>query len=43
MNPLAIIETYYAPNTALYELLVLHSRAVADKALFLANQHPELS
>ena len=43
MNPLAIIETYYAPNTALYELLVLHSRAVADKALFLANQHPELA
>ena len=43
MNPLAIIETYYAPNTALYELLVSHSRAVADKALFLANQHPELA
>lgn len=43
MNPLAIIETYYAPNTALYELLVVHSRAVADKALFLANQHPELA
>lgn len=43
MNPLAIIETYYAPNTALYELLVSHSRAVTDKALFLANQHPELT
>ena len=43
MNPLAIIETYYVPNSALYELLVSHSRAVTDKALFLANQHPELT
>ncbi len=43
MNSLAIIETYYVPNSALYELLVSHSRAVTDKALFLANQHPELT
>jgi len=33
MNPLQIIEKYYQKNTPLYEILILHSEAVAEKAL----------
>jgi len=42
MNPLLVIDNYYTPNTALYELLLAHSRAVTQKALTLAYKHPEL-
>jgi len=33
MNPLQIIEKYYKKNTPLYEILISHSEAVAEKAL----------
>lgn len=42
MDPLAIIQHYYAPDTAAYRILVDHSRSVADKALCLGRQHPEM-
>ncbi|MDR3266785.1 MAG: HDIG domain-containing protein, partial [Tannerella sp.] len=43
MNPIAIIEKYYNPSSDLYEILVNHSRSVADKALSIANLHPEMN
>ncbi|MCD8166223.1 MAG: HDIG domain-containing protein [Bacteroides sp.] len=41
MNPILLIEKYY-PETEARELLIRHSRAVADKALHIAELHPEL-
>lgn len=41
MNVQRIIDKY-CPKTALYDILMLHSRAVADKALAIARNHPEL-
>jgi uncharacterized protein len=43
MNPIAIIEKYYDPDTEAYKILVNHSRSVADKALQIAEMHPEMS
>lgn len=37
-----IIEKYYSDNPPLKELLLLHSRLVADKALMIVDAHPEL-
>lgn len=37
-----IIDKYYAGNDALRNILCVHSRSVADKALLIAAQHPEL-
>ena len=37
-----VIDKYYSDNPPLKELLVLHSRLVADKALKVASAHPEL-
>ena len=37
-----IIDKYYSDNRPLQNLLVLHSRFVADKALKVAAAHPEL-
>ncbi len=42
MNPLEIIERYYTPGTELYKILVDHSRSVTQKALSIAEKHPEL-
>lgn len=42
MDPLKIIETYYGNNDKLRDILVRHSRSVADKALAVASRHPEL-
>jgi len=42
INPLQIIEKYYAPGTELYHVLVQHSEQVRDKALDIAFNHPEL-
>jgi uncharacterized protein len=42
MNPIAIIEKYYNPSSEVYKILVNHSRSVADKALSIANAHPEM-
>lgn len=36
-----IIEKYYTPSTELYNILVVHSRAVTDRALQIAAAHPE--
>jgi uncharacterized protein len=37
-----VIERYYSDNKALKEILVTHSRAVAEMALQVADRHPEL-
>lgn len=42
MNPLTIIKKYYPVGSDIYNVLVEHSRLVADKALELAARHPEL-
>ena len=42
MNPLEIIQTYYHPESRAYEILITHSRSVADKAVALAEAHPEM-
>ena len=41
MNPFTIIDKYYTQGTALYDILVDHSRLVTQKALEIANAHPE--
>ena len=38
-----VINRYYSDNQPLKELLILHSRLVADKALGIATAHPELN
>ena len=43
MNPIDILSTYYRPGTRAYEILVSHSRSVRDKALALADAHPEMA
>ena len=42
MNALAIIDKYYPENNELKHILLVHSRSVADKALLIAERHPEL-
>jgi uncharacterized protein len=37
-----IIDQYYPPSTPLRDVLLRHSRDVADKALLLSRRHPEL-
>ncbi len=37
-----IIDRYYKENGALRSVLLTHSKQVADKALSIANNHPEL-
>ncbi len=43
MSPEEIIAKYYAEGSPLHSLLVLHSRQVAQRALAVADRHPELS
>lgn len=43
MDPLSIIDKYYDTTSELYRVLVKHSRSVADKALFIAESHPEMN
>lgn len=43
MEPLEIIKKYYAEDSEAYRILVTHSRSVADKALAIARQHPEMN
>ncbi|WP_280672142.1 MULTISPECIES: HD domain-containing protein [unclassified Dysgonomonas] len=38
-----LIEKYYRRDSELYDILVNHSKAVADKALLIADNHPELN
>ena len=42
MTSLTLIAKYYDENSPLYELLVKHSRQVADKALEVVKRHQEL-
>lgn len=42
MNPLEIIDKYYPEENELKHILLTHSRSVADKALAIADHHPEL-
>lgn len=42
MDALAIINKYYPKDNELKHILLTHSRSVADKALWIANKHPEL-
>lgn len=42
MNPLSLIDTYYPEENKLKEILLSHSRSVAQKALSIADKHPEL-
>lgn len=43
MDPLQIIAKYYELQTPGYHILVEHSRAVANLAVEIARQHPELN
>ena len=43
MNPLTIIDKYYNEDAALRRILIVHSKAVADKALALARLNPSLN
>ena len=42
MDALAIINKYYPEDNELKRILLTHSRSVADKALWIADHHPEL-
>lgn len=42
MNPLDVIDKYYPEENELRHILLTHSRSVADKALEIADRHPEL-
>ena len=43
MDALAIINKYYPEDNELKHILLTHSRAVAGKALWIADRHPELN
>ena len=43
MDPFEIIEEYYEKDSPLYDLLIRHSCDVADKAVKIATNHPELT
>lgn len=42
MNPIDIIDKYYQEGSELRHILLTHSRSVADKAVQIADRHPEL-
>lgn len=42
MDALAIINKYYPEGSELRHILLTHSRSVAEKALWIADRHPEL-
>lgn len=42
MDYITLIEKFYAPGTELYDILLTHSRAVAQRALHIVEAHPEL-
>lgn len=43
MHPVDLIDTYYPKDDELKHILTEHSRSVAQKALQVARQHPELN
>lgn len=42
IDPIKIIEKYYKKDTDLHYILLIHSEKVRDKALEIANKHPDL-
>lgn len=42
MDPIVIIDKYYSQNAELRHILLTHSKKVAEKALMVAENHPEL-
>lgn len=42
MDPIEIIDKYYQEGSELRHILLTHSRSVADKAVQIADRHPEL-
>lgn len=42
MNPIDIIDKYYQEGSELRHILLTHSCSVADKAVQIADRHPEL-
>lgn len=42
MNPLTIIDKYYADSKELRNVLLVHSQQVRDRALRILDNHPEL-
>jgi len=42
MDAIKLLQKYIAPDTELYHIVYTHSRFVADKAMALAEKHPEL-
>lgn len=43
MDVLSILNKYYPKENELKHILLIHSRSVADKALWIADRHPELN
>lgn len=43
MEPLSLLEHHLGSNPALFETVLIHSRHVAQKALSMAEKHPELA
>lgn len=43
MDALSIINKYYPKENEQRQILLIHSRSVADKALEIATKHPELN
>lgn len=43
MQPLQIIHKYYKPGTKLYDIYLSHVTDVTNKALLVAQKHPELA
>ena len=43
MNPIELIDSYYAEDNERKHILLVHSRLVAEKALRIADGHPELN
>ena len=42
MDPLSILQKYYPPQSKALEIILNHSRKVAEKAIAIANQNPQL-
>lgn len=42
MSPVSLIDKYYPKADELKHILLTHSRSVADKAMWIADRHPEL-
>lgn len=42
MDPIAIIDKYYSPDTEQRHILLIHSLSVSQKAMRIINAHPEL-